>query len=668
MAEVLDGDAAAFVAARWADLEPVALLALLDPDRARTLTADACAEVVRAWTAAEGAPTAAVHRALLARLASFGTGSGVGDDAEDEPDVTLLRAPTGSPDARTQDALAAVLTTSSPVARAVVGAGLRWDLHPDEVLALLPPGTDAGDAGAVRHHLRTAHRAARAEQRVGVTGPADTQHLGTQHLGTAPPDADDPGDTALDDALLDADLDRLLDRLVANHPPPADPVGLVGLRVRRTRRRSLVLGGLATLGVAGLGWAVVREVSSAAAPRSSFVPASPVGPTAAEWASIRTWPLRGTLAGDGGMQTLVRRAGPGARLVYADDVEGARVVVGVLPVPGPRSITLLVWAGTVGAPAEQLTLIPYRPGTVEDDGVLAVGVPHPVGAVLLLLTAPGPRSAAFSPVVRPTAAGSVERVFRPVTVADGVGHLRREDPWGVAARVRVGEVESRPALPDAWSPGPARGRVWEPEALADLVASATGTARSRLSAGVLVDSITDGSVLDPGAISPLGADGRVRVTTVRTPAGAVVRAVRVEDDGRSPGGSLVTQPVVVPASEERSPVVLRVGRVPPRTGRFLVVVPGGGATCQLLATSPNAYPVSKVTPMRGETAVVPVVNADDASAFRLVVEDADGTRTYDDVPPPGRALLTPVRSSAESTGPDGSAPTGAADTTRGPVG
>ena len=178
--------------------------------------------------------------------------------------------------------------------------------------------------------------------------------------------------------------------------------------------------------------------------------------------------------------------------------------------------------------------------------------------------------------------------------------------------------------------------------MADLmaaVASSTGVPVEDLRGAVLVDSPTDGSVLDPSAVSATGGDGRAVLTTVRLPGGAVVRGLDVRDDGRAGGTTFLgTSPVVLPARFARAPALLRLDDSANRIGRFLVVVPGGGATCQLLATSPNAYPVSKVVPMKRSTAVVPVVNADDASAFRLLVKDAGGRTTYDDVPPTGRDL------------------------------
>ncbi len=177
------------------------------------------------------------------------------------------------------------------------------------------------------------------------------------------------------------------------------------------------------------------------------------------------------------------------------------------------------------------------------------------------------------------------------------------------------------------------------ESLAAYVASATGVPRGRLVARALVDSIANGSVIDPTALSATGGDGRVVLSSATTPDDAVVRSLWVTDDGRARASTMLFSPVVVPADAADAPALMGLAGTPPRTGRFLVVVPGGGATCQLLATSPNAYPVSKVTPMKGETAVVSVINAADAAAFRLVVKDAGGRTTYDAVPPNGRDLL-----------------------------
>ncbi|HYN66195.1 MAG TPA: hypothetical protein VES93_04850, partial [Ornithinibacter sp.] len=98
-------------------------------------------------------------------------------------------------------------------------------------------------------------------------------------------------------------------------------------------------------------------------------------------------------------------------------------------------------------------------------------------------------------------------------------------------------------------------------------------------------------------------------------------------------------PSVFPGDTPRDePVVERLDDARPGVGRFLVVAPGA-ARVQLLSTSPNAYPVSKVTGTRDGVAIVEVVNADDASGFRLVRRDARGKLLGDGVPRTGADLL-----------------------------
>ncbi|MBR7741918.1 hypothetical protein KC207_01255 [Phycicoccus sp. BSK3Z-2] len=686
----LDDDAAAFVDACWPDLEAVALVALRDPVAARRVTTEACADVVRDWTSTGGAPTAAARRALLTRLsrpARRAERSGTPDGAPTSlpaaaPGAPAPRDPSpGGPapvppgassppaaeDIDVREALRDALVTEPPLVRAGLVALVRWDLVPDEVSDLAASGSLSSDelrAGVSR--LRAARRRALVTDPGPTAGdhadPHDT-HPHDRHL-----DDTGPHDPFSDPALRD-DVERVLDDLTADRPPPVDPAALVAARRTGARRRTLVVGGAAAIGLAGVGWGVGRGAVGDDATGTPFTQEARPADGAPAWDSATTWPVRGTLAGDAAVQGLARTAGPTARVVYADDVEGARVVVAALPGPRPGITSVRVWAGTVGAPAAQLTPIPYRNDRTETEDVLTIGVPHPVGAVLLVLIRPTERAAYFSPEVRVSRAGSVERGFRSVLLEDGVGHLRRDDPWGVAARVRVGEHDGPVLFPEAWGDLPSVVAASGPRTLRALVASATGVPESRLEADVLVDSVTDGSVLDPFALSPLGGDGRTRVTSVTTPSGGVVRTVHVEDDGRAAGRSLDSVPLALPAWEARAPVVVPLGDVPPRTGRFLVVVPGGGESCQLLGTNPAAYPVSKVTPMREDTAVVEVVNARDASGFRLVVTAADGTRTYDAVPPIGRPLVATGREgSAFGRPPAGTGAGSGTPTTRGPAG
>ncbi|MBD3785096.1 MAG: SigE family RNA polymerase sigma factor, partial [Micrococcales bacterium] len=66
-----EGDGfAEFVAARWPELEAVALVALLDAERAREVTTAALAALRGRWSGVveEGAPTPAARRELVGRL------------------------------------------------------------------------------------------------------------------------------------------------------------------------------------------------------------------------------------------------------------------------------------------------------------------------------------------------------------------------------------------------------------------------------------------------------------------------------------------------------------------------------------------------------------------------------------------------------------------------
>lgn len=617
MTPAVEDDFADFVRSRWPDLEAVALVATLDPGTARTATAAALAGLRAGWAATleTGAPTATARRALLERL-DHGRRHRR-DPRRDNPAVAspaprALRSLVEDPDSSVASALLDALAREEPPIRAALAAEVAWRSEPHEVAALTADAAATSQARAGAHpRLLAAHRHALATD----------------------------GHPAADHRLVD-DLADLVARLKAAQPDPPDPAELVVTRARRIHRRSVLGAGSALLGVGALGWAATAAIGGDPARSGLPSPAASgaVDPDDPVWSSVLRWPPRGGLAGDLGIRALA--AGSGVRLLHADDVEGLRVVVAAsLADQRPDGAAVRAWAGPAGTPPEQLAEV-----TVAGDTALgavdavALGVPRGPGALLLLLTRPGVGSAEVSLTALPTAAGSVTRMFRSLRLSGGVGSLRLDAPLGVAARVRI-DGDARPVLtPSAWQVS--AGGADPVASLAEYVASATGVPGDRIGARALVDSVTPGSILDPSALSATGGDGRVVLSSATTPDGAVVRGLWVTGDGRGRPASLVLPPVVVPAEAAGAPVLLRLGEVLPRTGRFLVVAPGGGATCQIIATNPNAYPVSKVTPMKGETAVVPVVNADDAAVFRLVVKDATGRTTYDAVPPVGRDLLT----------------------------
>ncbi|MBM6401508.1 hypothetical protein [Phycicoccus sonneratiae] len=617
MATTLEEDFGGFVAARWPDLEAVALVATLDPERARELTTSALAGLRPRWqqTLEEGAPTAAARRALLARLEPS-RGRGEASVASGAPEHgPVVRPPAvDDPDTGVPAALLDALARLRPAVRAQVGAGALWETTDDELRALAGEAAPSrADVDAARRELVAAHRAARAADGVPAA-----------------------------DHRLDADLADLAHALARALPEPPDPAGLVVDRARRVRRRALVAGAGGLLLAGGVGWVAVRDGLGADPVRPSPQTPTTAGPDDAAWGTTTRWPARGGLADDLGVQALVARAGAGVRLLWAGEVADLRVVVAATPDHPPTSTAVRAWSGPPGTVAERLVEVPTSFDTilgVED--VVVLGLDRPGGALLLVLTRPTERSAAFSPVVRPTPAGSLEREYTAVALADGVGTMLLPEPWGTAGRVRCAEYDGGPLTPRAWdrtrSGGPGSGPLAD---LVALVASSTGLSPDDLRGEVLVDSPTDGSVFDPTAVSATGGDGRAVLTVVRTPDGAVVRGLDVRDDGRSGTTTfLAGSPVVVPARLAGEPAVLSLDAPAGGPGRFLVVVPGGGATCRLVAVGRRGAPTSEATAMKRSTAVVSVPDVERTTyGLRLVVQDAAGRTTYDDVPPAGRDL------------------------------
>ena len=121
-----------------------------------------------------------------------------------------------------------------------------------------------------------------------------------------------------------------------------------------------------------------------------------------------------------------------------------------------------------------------------------------------------------------------------------------------------------------------------------------------------------------------------------TPDGAVIRtSAYYDEDFVAPiepahlfTAAAQKDPLVVWASDEREGVA-----------RFLIAAPGADRV-QMISTSPDGYPVSKVVRTRGRDAVlVPVVNGGAAGEYRVVTRDVQGRVLFEGVPSPGRYLL-----------------------------
>ncbi len=575
MSVTTEEDFGGFVAARWADLEAVAAVATLDPQRAREATTAALVALRSRWAAAleEGAPTAAARRELLARLAPPSRRpSGV--PPEPSP---LAREAAEDPGDAVPAALFDCLAGETLLVRAALAARSIWDASPVEVATLAgPAGTDlVADVGTATGRLLGAHRTARADDGLG---PADHR--------------------------LEEDLANLVHRVAGTAPEPPDPSALVVERRRRVRRRSLVVGGAVVAAAGVAGWAAVaRSTGTSTAGATPSRTPTPAGPDDPAWATTARWPPRGGLRTDYGVQALVVRATPEARLLYADDVHGVRVVVVASPLEGlpPGDGTgLRAWTAPAGTPAEQLVEMSLAyPGIFGADDVVALGVPRPSGAVVLALTRPVVDSAELSVHVRPTPAGEIERDWTSVPLEAGVGALLLESAPGSATRFRCGTYDGPLPRPQAWDV------QWDTEgvrveSVRRQIAAALGVPVGRITTDVL-----------RAVVPPRGTDSADPVTaetttaelvTARTPEGAVVRTILVSTASQGSSSWFGAEPTVVPAADAAAPAVFPMAD-PSGTRAYVVVVPGAGATVRLTTPTVDA-PKSPPTPITDHGAVV----------------------------------------------------------------
>ncbi len=592
-----------FVAARWGDLEAVALVTTLDPAAAREVTTAALAGLRPRWGTLleEGVPTTAARTALLERLVPppRRARSRAADDTVATEAAAALRSVVGDPSDAVPAALLQALAAEGPLVRCAVAAEVVWDCPPAETGRLLGRGAVEETVRAARDRFAEAHRAARAADGFG---PADHR--------------------------LDADLEDLVHRLSAAQPRPPDAGSLVGERTRRVRRRAVVAGGGVLVAAGAATWWGLTDRSARPVAGRPAVTPSTAGPDDPAWADSGRWPARGVLATDLGVQALVARTTPGGRLLYADDVHDVRTVVArTLQADDLGAGTQLrMWAGSVGAPAEQLTEVQLGySGIFEVEDVVAVGIPHPTAAALLVLTRPGVELAQYSLTARPTAAGLPSRTWRNVPLTEGVGSVLLDGPAGPATRLRCADYDGPLPAPSSWFAGVrADGSSLVPE-----VAMITGYRERDLGEQVVT------SRLPAGVSVPQLGTGRVTVTLtiVRTPDGGVVRSVRLAAGGSSDGIWNGFGPFVVPTDRAQAPFATRTDDYGSARATWVLTTPPGGATVQLRSDDADDVALSKVVRVSGQAAVV---QTPDVETFRVLVRDAGGRVLWDDRPVEGR--------------------------------
>ena len=592
MTLTVEDDFREFVAARWPDLEAVAFVVTLDAPSARRVTTQALAGLHQHWSEAldEGRPGAVARRAVLTAALAAAPSTPQNRSATTVPAApppspapNAAADPWGAPDEDDPvlTALEAVVRAASPLERALVGAASVWAAGPDEVADLLgmPPANVRETATSLRRRLVAAHDAARAAQ------------------GLAPADW-----------ALDVDLDAVVETLLAGQGDPPDPAALVDERRRSVRRRSLVVGGAAALAAGAAAWWVVPHgpdtspSGGSAGPSPSGLP--PAGD--ASWEKPSGWAARGRLATDPRVHALaISRSGGVSRLLFADDVAGRRVVVAGILNAGTEDLIVQAWHGEQGADPATLDEVFFQSAYVVDtQGAMALALPTGPGTLLLVLARPTVPIADYSTVVNPTVEGSVSRDWERVTLTGGIGSALWPEEAGPALRLRcVGYDGPVFSAAQTWvgQSGTDALAGFAEETTRHVAAAIGAACRRRCSPEVVTDAAVGGSVIDPTAISPSGGDGRVRVLRTTTRGGAVIRSVRVVDDGRSRMSWLdLEPPAVLPADTPRDePIVLRLDDARPQVGRFLVIAPGAAQGAAARRPPPTPTPSRRSPPSAG---------------------------------------------------------------------
>ncbi len=572
------------MAARWPDLEAVAFLVTLDADVARRATADALAGLHQRWREAveDGRPGEEARRAVLGAVldpdrptsrARTPPGCRIhdgyhGSAVPEAPAVVPWDEPADDP---VLTALTTLLRDATPLQRATVAGHVVWAAGPEEVAALagMPGAAVRAEAETLRARLAEAHDRARDGQ------------------GLAPAEWE-----------LDRDLDDAVTALLRDQGDPPDPAALVVERARGVRRRAVVVGGLGRRGVAAGAWAVGAGLGwgGAVDPAGSDALPPPGDPS---WASTSTWAARGALAADEAIQALViARSAPGSRLLWADDAGDRRIVVARVPPSTLESTAIAVWVGRRGADPG----IP-RGGAPDRSGRSAAprtrsrpSCPTAPARAASSSSSPVPRvlRCAYSPVVEYRPAGGVRRRWTEVELEDGAGASYVPTPpvprcgCGSAATTGRPPVRSGSASAPATEDGAERdvGDALLVVASA-FVAGAAGSPRTSIRSAIVRYGIATGDVIDPHAVVAEPHSGRVAVVHTTTAEGALLRSVRVRDDGRgwAPYLDLETARPISAEDGDR-PFAAPLPAVRDDVGRFLVVAPGA-AKAQLLAVTPT---------------------------------------------------------------------------------
>ncbi|HYY10359.1 MAG TPA: hypothetical protein VE781_05435 [Kineosporiaceae bacterium] len=434
-------------------------------------------------------------------------------------------------------------------------------------------------------------------------------------------------------------------------PPTRDPWARTTRAVARSRARRRA-GALAALAVASV-IVLVAVVHTPARP----VPPPPAGPQVTD-PDVRTWPTRGSLAGDAALLARVRAVAPGAdkgtvlSVPFLGAVDGRDVALAIVPAlddQGRSRLKLVTLSGSPSRPVDQWERSDgLLPSGEESDPVvplLSAGLAGDDGrSRLVVLTLTGRVSVAYSERPAVDDQGAVSRRYREIPLRDGVGTVSWSGRLG-PVRTRLQQRAQAPVVARPQVVAPGSVSTEEVGGSTDVAASCQARGESfenlRLNLVNVARDVLQDAGRSPGQVALLQALACHRVgretymiAGVELDDGTAFRSV--VEYRELDGGAGLSYPVQVPVPRGRAgtyPLYLPLSstddapdQVRPRSA--LVLAPGGASvdvvqrTGVLVATAKLSREGLGVVTVRSTYAgLMPPANLD------LVVRDATGRET-----------------------------------------
>ena len=321
------------------------------------------------------------------------------------------------------------------------------------------------------------------------------------------------------------------------------------------------------------------------------------------WRSVRSWPLRGALAGDRSLVGGIEAKTEG-RAIFVEDVAATRLALVVTAdqlavVTGPRS----------SGSAEMSIAHSVPLSEAGSEGALTIAGQ----GALVVLTTPDLRSAEVSGTPAIALDGTVSRSWTPIALIGGVGHSAAVPLTQIRVAGSVGSPRltfgdsNRPDEPRACDGACSADDLtaFEERQVDDEVARALAVDPDRVDTrttyrGEVPAAIAEGVVGDV----PAGARTTVQVVRSTLPGGQVLRTVRVRTDSPTSSSTFDAENLnpIAAATADRRPVVIAAPDAKADLPLDVWVVSPGTAAVRAVSLQPSVWPSSEVVPVRGGVA------------------------------------------------------------------